>query len=122
MPSPIAAGSIVIEEGPVIVSVLTWIAAPAAPVLNEVAVTTPVALRSVIATFGFSSISTAFPEAVVITFSPLPVIAKPSVRRSISSEPVSAVTVNAVPAAAVVADVTRPLASTVMTGTDPFPP
>ena len=44
---PTAAGSIVIDEGPVIVAVLTWIADPSAPVLNDVAVTTPDALTPV---------------------------------------------------------------------------
>ena len=57
-----------------------------------------------------------------MTLLPLPVIAKPSVRRSISSEPLSPVTVNALPTAVVVAEVIRPLASTVMTGiADPEP-
>ena len=111
-----------IDEGPVMVAVFTWIADPVAPVLNEVAVTTPDALRSVIATFGFRVISTAFPEAVVMTLLPLPVIAKPSVRRSMSSEPVSPVTVNPLPTAVVVADVIRPLASTVSTGIAAAPP
>ena len=40
-----AAGSRVIEEGPVIVSLVTTIAEPEAPVANDVAVTPPVTLR-----------------------------------------------------------------------------
>ena len=50
-----------------------------------------------------------------------PVIAKDSLRRSISSDPLSPVTVNPVPTG-VVAEVIRPLESTVITGTsDPEP-
>ena len=121
MLSPTPAGSIVIDEGPVIVALLTWIAEPSAPVLNEDAVTTPVALTLVRAISGFNASSTPLLAAAEVTLVP-PVIAKPSVRRSISSEPLSPVTVNPLPTAVVVADVMRPLASTVITGTEAAPP
>ena len=60
--------------------------------------------------------STPLEAALVVTFAP-PVIASASFRRLICSEPESPVTVSAVPTAAVVADVMRPFASTVITGT-----
>ena len=65
----------------------------------------------------FSSRATDTPleAAVDVRFDP-PVIANPSVRRSISSEPLSPVTVNPLPTAVVVADVMRPLESTVNIG------
>ena len=85
------------------------------PVLNEVAVITPDALKLVSATSAFSESSTPLLAADEVRFVP-PVIANDSVRRSISSEPVSPVTVNPLPTAVVVADVTRPFASTVSTG------
>ena len=89
--------------------------------MNDVAVTTPDALTLVRAISGFSETSTPLLAAAEVTLVP-PVIAKPSDRRLISSEPLSPVTVNALPTAAVVADVMRPLASTVRTGTaDPEP-
>ena len=103
------------EETPVIVALLIWIADPSVPVLNEVAVTTPDALKLVRATSASSESSTPLLAAVEVRFVP-PVIAKPSVRRSISSDPLSPVTVNPLPTAVVVADVTRPLESTVSTG------
>ena len=61
--------------------------------------------------------STPFEEAVPLISPLAPVIAKDSLRRLISSEPLSEVTVSAEPTAAVVADVMRPLAPTVITGT-----
>ena len=118
---PTAAGSRVIDEESVIVAVLTWIADPSAPVLNDVAVTTPDATNDVRETSGFSESSTPLLAAAEVRLVP-PVIAKDSERRSISSEPLSPVTVKAEPTAAAVAEVMRPLESTVITGTaDPEP-
>ena len=58
---------------------------------------------------------TPFPEATVVTLVP-PSIAKPSVRKSMVSEPLSPVMVNPLPTIEEVADVTRPLESTVRIG------
>ena len=64
----------------------------------------------------FAPTNTAFDDAVVMMFSPLPVIPNDSVRKLISSEPVSPVTVIALPTAAVETAVTSPLPFTVTTG------
>ena len=63
-----------------------------------------------------SATSTPLEAAEEVMLEP-PVIDSDSVRRSICSEPESPVTVRAVPTEAVVADVIRPFASTVITGT-----
>ena len=57
---------------------------------------------------------TPFAEATVVTL--VPPIAKPSVRKSIVSEPLSPEMVNPLPTIEEVADVTRPLESTVRIG------
>ena len=89
--------------------------------MNEDAVITPVALTLVRAISGFNASSTPLLAAAEVTLVP-PVIAKLSVRRLISSEPLSPVTVNPLPTAVVVAEVMRPLESTVSTGTAAAPP
>ena len=115
MLSPTPAGSIVKVAGPEIVSEVIRIAEPSAPVWNAVAVTIPVA--STLTKEMSSSNATSIPleAADVVTLEP-PVIDRVSFRRSISSEPLSPATVKAVPTVVVVADVIRPLASTVITG------
>ena len=80
------------------------------------AVITPEAEALVRAISGFRLTVTALPAAADVRLVP-PEIVKVSDRRSISSEPLSPATVNPLPTAVVVAEVIRPLASTVITGT-----
>ena len=113
--SPTPAGSMVRVAGPEIVSEVTRIAEPSAPVLNWEPVTAPEAVRVVRLTLGSRATETPLEAAVVVTFVP-PEIDRDSLSRSISSEPESPVTVSAVPTDAVETLVKRPLASTVITG------
>ena len=85
------------------------------PTKPEEAVTIPVAVTLVREMSASRATSTPLEAALVVTFVP-PVIDSASVRRLISSEPLSPVTVSAVPTEAVLMLVTRPLASTVTTG------
>jgi hypothetical protein len=71
----------VIEEGPVIVSLLTMIALPSAPVAKELALTIPEAFTLVSEMFGSRLIVTVSAAADEVRFVP-PAIVSVSVRRS----------------------------------------
>ena len=97
------------------VLVLIPIAEPDAPVTNSVAVTIPDATTLVKEILSSRLTVTLLPEPDEVRLVP-PEIVRVSVKRLISTEPESPETVRAVPTAAVVTAVTRPLALTVTTG------
>ena len=127
------------ETPPIVLAVSRAVAVPAlpetlpvtlpvrAPTTPPVAVVTPVMTappdRAMLLREMFSSRATDTPleAAVDVRFDP-PVIERDSVRRLISSEPESPVTVIAAPTGAVLTDVTRPFASRVKIGNALAPP
>ena len=111
------------ETPPIVLAFARAVAVSALPVTSPVmlptnppeAVTTPETAAVAIEMSSLRLTVTPLLAAAEVRFVP-PAIVNVSERRLISSEPVSPATVNPLPTAAVVADVTRPLASIAITG------
>ena len=107
------------ETPPIVLAFCRIVAEDALPVTSPTnpleAVTTPEATTLVREILSSRLTVTELLEAFEVRLVP-PEIVKVSERRLISSEPLSPATVSPLPTAAVVADVTRPLESTAITG------